>query len=50
MLKVEKAFGVFSGDTVVDRAFWGQRVLGKAFLRYLFIQKGNDPSHRFTGF
>ena len=38
-----KAFGVFSGDTVVDRAFWGQRVLGKAFLRYLFIQKAKRP-------
>ena len=38
-----KAFGVFSGDTVVDRAFWGQRVLGKAFLRYLFVQKAKRP-------
>jgi hypothetical protein len=38
-----KAFGVFSGDTVVDRAFWGQRILGKAFLRYLFIQKAKRP-------
>jgi hypothetical protein len=38
-----KAFGVFSGDTVVDRAFWGQRVLGKAFLRYLFLQKARRP-------
>ena len=37
-----KAFGVFSGDTVVDRAFWGQRVLGKAFLRYLFLQKARS--------
>ncbi|MEW6213542.1 MAG: hypothetical protein AB1631_34925, partial [Acidobacteriota bacterium] len=34
---------VFSGDTVIERAFWGQRVLGKAFLRYLFHQKIRHP-------
>jgi hypothetical protein len=35
--------GVFSGDTVIERAFWGQRALGKAFLRYLFHQKIRRP-------
>ncbi len=35
--------GVFSGDTVIDRAFWGGRALGKAFLRYLFFQKLRHP-------
>jgi len=37
------AYGLFSGDTVVDREYWGQRVLGKAFLKYLFIQKAKRP-------
>lgn len=35
--------GIFSGDTVIDRAFWGGRALGKAFLRYLFFQKLRHP-------
>lgn len=35
--------GVFSGDTVIDRAFWGSRALGKTFLRYLFFQKIRRP-------
>lgn len=34
---------VFSGDTVIDRGYWGQRALGKAFLRYLFIEKIKSP-------
>jgi hypothetical protein len=34
---------IFSGDTVVDREFWGQKVLGMAFLRYLFIEKCKNP-------
>ena len=29
---------VFSGDTVVDRAHWGTRLLGRHFLGYLFAQ------------
>ena len=36
-------YGLFSGDTVVDREYWGQRVLGKAFLKYLFLQKAKRP-------
>jgi hypothetical protein len=32
-------YGVYSGDTVLAREYWGQRVLGKVFLRYLFGQK-----------
>jgi hypothetical protein len=35
--------GLFSGDTVVAREYWGQRVLGRAFLKYLFIQKAKKP-------
>ena len=34
---------LFRGDTVVDQAYWGQRVLGKEFLKYLFIQKAKHP-------
>lgn len=35
--------GIFSGDTVVEKKYWGQRVLGKAFLRYLFVEKLRHP-------
>ncbi|HVH44622.1 MAG TPA: hypothetical protein VM925_19845 [Labilithrix sp.] len=35
--------GLFSGDTVVAREYWGQRVLGRAFLKYLFLQKARRP-------
>jgi hypothetical protein len=38
-----KARAVFSGDTVIDKAYWGQRALGKAFLRYLLIEKLKRP-------
>lgn len=34
---------VFSGDTVVDREFWGQKQLGLAFLKYLFNEKLKHP-------
>lgn len=30
---------VFSGDTVIAREFWGQRTLGKAFLKHLVLLK-----------
>lgn len=42
--------GVFSGDTVIARAYWGQRVLGRAFLRYLFAQKARQPFKPFWWF
>ncbi|MDB4968635.1 MAG: hypothetical protein JWN44_4324 [Myxococcales bacterium] len=35
--------GLFSGDTVVAEEFWGQRVLGRLFLRHLFAQKLKHP-------
>ena len=35
--------GIFSGDTVVDEAYWGQRVLGRKFLSYLSMQKAKYP-------
>jgi hypothetical protein len=35
--------GLFSGDTIIDEKYWGQGVLGVAFLKYLFIQKLKNP-------
>ena len=35
--------GYFSGDTVIDKEYWGQGALGKAFLKFLFIQKLKKP-------
>ncbi len=35
--------GIFSGDTVVDRPYWGQRVLGRAFLMHLLREKARRP-------
>jgi hypothetical protein len=35
--------GIFSGDTVIEQAYWGQRVLGKAFLCYLLREKLKHP-------
>lgn len=36
-------WGIFSGDTVIEQAYWGQRVLGKAFLHYLLVEKLKHP-------
>lgn len=33
----------FSGDTVVDREYWGQGTLGMAFLKFLFLHKLRRP-------
>ena len=33
----------FSGDTVVDREYWGQGTLGVAFLFFLFLHKLRHP-------
>ncbi|OUS32535.1 hypothetical protein A9Q99_00220 [Gammaproteobacteria bacterium 45_16_T64] len=38
-----KSLAIFSGDTVVDEAYWGQRVLGKKFLSYLLMQRVKNP-------
>jgi len=43
-------YGVYSGDTVLAREYWGQRVLGKVFLRYLFKQKLRRPLRPFWWF
>jgi hypothetical protein len=39
-----RARGVFSGDTVLDEHYWGSRALGRAFLRYLFVEKLRSPA------
>lgn len=35
--------GIFSGDTVVDERYWGQRTLGRVFLRHLWMEKCRRP-------
>jgi hypothetical protein len=35
--------GVFSGDTIIEKEYWGQGALGVAFLKYLFWQKIKKP-------
>lgn len=39
----KRIHGVFSGDTVVDERYWGQRTLGRIFLRHLWWQKCKRP-------
>jgi hypothetical protein len=39
-----RARGVFSGDTVLDKHYWGSRALGRAFLRYLFVETLRSPA------
>jgi hypothetical protein len=39
-----RARGVFSGDTVLDKHYWGSRALGRAFLRYLLVEKFRSPA------
>ena len=34
---------VFSGDTVIEKDYWGSRALGIAFLRYMLIEKLKSP-------
>ncbi|PCJ46859.1 MAG: hypothetical protein COA99_01925 [Moraxellaceae bacterium] len=38
-----KTRAIFSGDTVVDQEYWGQRVLGRKFLSYLFMKQARHP-------
>lgn len=41
-----KALGVFSGDTIIDREFWGSRVLQTAFYRYMIMHKIRNPAKK----
>lgn len=46
----KKILGAFSGDTIVERAYWGQGTLGKAFLAYMLKQKLKNPFQTFYWF
>lgn len=37
------AIGVFSGDTLIERAYWGSRALQLAFVRYVFRVRMHNP-------
>lgn len=43
LVKGKPVRGFFSGDTVIDREYWGQGTLGVAFLLFLFKQKLKKP-------
>jgi hypothetical protein len=36
-------YGVFSGDTVIEKQYWGQQALPVAFLRHMFKEKLKRP-------
>src|SRR5699024_1301351 len=40
----KKVIGVFSGDTIIDRRYWGSRSLQIAFYRYVLKQKFLHPT------
>jgi len=42
-LNNQPLYGIFSSDTVIEQAYWGQRVLGQAFLRYLLVERLKHP-------
>lgn len=42
-VKNKNVRGFFSGDTVIDREYWGQGTLGVSFLSFLFTQKLKRP-------
>lgn len=42
-LNVNGHRGVFSGDTIIEKEYWGQGTLGVAFLKYLFLKKLKNP-------
>lgn len=39
-------YALYSGDTVVERAYWGEPALGRAFVLYLLKQKLRRPWRR----
>lgn len=38
-----KSKAIFSGDTILEKPYWGNPALGKAFLRYLWLEKVKAP-------
>ena len=39
----ENARMIFSGDTIIERAYWGSRALQLAFFRYVLMEKARHP-------
>ncbi|GAA3956421.1 hypothetical protein [Allohahella marinimesophila] len=35
--------GIFSGDTIIEREFWGSRALQSCFARYMLLEKLRSP-------
>lgn len=38
-----RCLAIFSGDTIVDEAYWGQRALHRRFIRYVVMHKLRRP-------
>jgi hypothetical protein len=43
MVRGAKARAVFSGDTIIEKAYWGSRALPLAFYKYLITEKLKYP-------
>src|SRR5262249_47157855 len=39
----QRVIAIFSGDTIIDDAYWGQSVLQHAFFRFIVAQKLQNP-------
>lgn len=37
------ALAIYSGDTVLEKEYWGNKALGVAFLKYLWLEKVKNP-------
>jgi hypothetical protein len=46
----QTVIGAFSGDTIIERSYWGKGTLGKAFLAYMLKQKMKNPFKTFHWF
>jgi hypothetical protein len=42
--------GVFSGDTIIERAYWGSRALQLAFYRFMIAEKSRYPFQKIYWF
>lgn len=40
----QNAVGIYSGDTVLEKEYWGNKALGVAFLKYLWSEKVKNPT------
>ncbi|RZU35397.1 hypothetical protein EV700_3350 [Fluviicoccus keumensis] len=43
VIRGKKSRGVFSGDTIIERAYWGSRVLQIAFTKFMLAEKIRYP-------